>query len=370
MRKRDEPIGAGDMEPAEAAASEGTTPVEVEPEPELEPTVEAEPEPEPEPQPVAAEPEPPVEAEPELQPVAARDPGHQADLPAGPPAFVPLSEIAPAMATGSMTRRRFLGFGAALGGGVAGAGFLARLFPVFADSESAPPPIIPEYDPASKAWTFVIDTASCIGCGLCVEACQEENHVTEEAKYTRTWIERHTITTDGTRYVDSPEGGIHGFPAVAPAVEAEGKTVAQTYFEPRLCMQCDNSPCTVVCPVGATYRTEDGVILVDPRRCIGCGYCVVACPYGARYLAPAAERAPMDTPGIADKCTWCYHRISRGRLPACVEVCPVGARKFGDASDPYSEIATLVRDEQPKMLYPEFGTQPRVLYLGPSVSEA
>jgi Fe-S-cluster-containing dehydrogenase component len=96
----------------------------------------------------------------------------------------------------------------------------------------------------------------------------------------------------------------------------------------------------------------------------------VACPYGARYLTPAGEHAPNDTPGIADKCTWCYHRISRGAQPACVEVCPVGARRFGDASEPDSEIATLVRERNPQMLHPEFGTRPRVLYLGPSVEEA
>jgi Fe-S-cluster-containing dehydrogenase component len=135
-------------------------------------------------------------------------------------------------------------------------------------------------------------------------------------------------------------------------------------------MQCEDSPCTSVCPVGATYRTADGVILVDPRRCIGCGYCVVACPYGARYITPAGEDAPNDAPGVADKCTWCYHRISRGRLPACVEVCPVGARKFGDANDPYGEIASIVRERKPEMLHPEYGTRPRVLYLGPSVEEA
>jgi Fe-S-cluster-containing dehydrogenase component len=125
-----------------------------------------------------------------------------------------------------------------------------------------------------------------------------------------------------------------------------------------------------VCPVGATYRTEDGIILVDARRCIGCGFCVVACPYGARYLTPAGEHVPNDTPGVADKCTWCYHRISRGSQPACVEVCPVGARRFGDAADPASEIATLVRERNPQPLHPEYGTRPRVLYLGPSVQEA
>ena len=133
-------------------------------------------------------------------------------------------------------------------------------------------------------------------------------------------------------------------------------------------MQCANSPCTGVCPVGATYKTPDGVILVDARRCIGCGYCVVACPYGARYLTPAGEHSPTGTGGVADKCTWCYHRISRGQKPACVEVCPVGARRFGEASDP--EMQALVAELQPQQLHPEFGTEPVVLYAGPSVEEA
>jgi Fe-S-cluster-containing dehydrogenase component len=299
-------------------------------------------------------------------------PVQDAPVPATPrPAdLVPLTDIAPAIAAVSVSRRRFLGFGLAVIGGVAGAAGLSRLFPVFEESESAPPPIVPAYDPVGKAWTFVVDTTSCIGCGLCVTACKEENAVTEDARFARTWVERHAVTTDGARYVDSPDGGIDGFPSTSTAPGAAGKTVEQAFFEPRLCMQCENPPCIAVCPVGATYMTEDGIILVDPRRCIGCGYCVVACPYGARYITPAADRAPNDTPGIADKCTWCYHRISRGGLPACVEVCPVGARKFGDAADPNGEIAALVRERAPKPLHPEYGTRPRVLYLGPSVEEA
>ncbi|HEX5591039.1 MAG TPA: 4Fe-4S dicluster domain-containing protein [Candidatus Limnocylindrales bacterium] len=305
---------------------------------------------------------PPVAPAPAAPPLPVAEP-----LPDG---LVPLDEIAPAISAASLSRRRFLGFGLTLVGGLAGAAALTRLFPVFEETSSAPPPIVPTYDPKGKAWTFVVDTASCIGCGLCVAACKEENDVTEEVGYARTWVDRHAITVDGAAYVDSPSGGIEGFPPTSTAPGAEGKAIASSYFEPRLCMQCETSPCTEVCPVGATYRTEDGIILVDPRRCIGCGYCVVACPYGARYLAPAADRAPNGTPGIADKCTWCYHRISRGDLPACVEVCPVGARRFGDASDPESEIATLVRERAPKPLHPEYGTRPRVVYLGPSVEEA
>jgi len=284
--------------------------------------------------------------------------------------LVPLVELAPAISAVSVSRRAFLGFGLAITGGLVGAAALGTLFPVFAEDASAAAPIVPTYDPSTKQWAFVVDTAACIGCGLCVAACKEENHVPEEPEYTRTWVERHTVTTDGELYVDSPDGGINGFPPESTAPGAAGKPVEDAYFMPRLCMQCVNSPCTAVCPVGATYKTEDGVILVDARRCIGCGYCVVACPYGARYLVPAGELSPSDTPGVADKCTWCYHRISRGQQPACVEVCPVGARKFGDAADPTSEMAVLIAEQQPQPYRPEYGTEPRVLYLGPVTTEA
>jgi len=215
----------------------------------------------------------------------------------------------------------------------------------------------------------VVDTSKCIGCGLCVVACKEENHVPESAEFTRTWVERHTTMTDGTRFVDSPDAGINGFPAACTAPGAEGKTVKSAFFQPRLCMQCEDSPCTGVCPVSATYKTEDGIILVDARRCIGCGYCVVSCPYGARYIVPADEDSPANTPGVADKCTWCYHRITKGQKPACVEICPVGARRFGDANDPSSDVAAEAAAAGAQPLHPEYGTRPRVLYLGPTLQE-
>jgi len=308
-----------------------------------------------------AEPTAGTATEPFVEPVPAGAPD--------PACLVPLVELAPAITAASTSRRAFLGFGLAIAGGLVGAAVVSRFIPIFEDSPEAASPVAGTYDPQSKQWTFVVDTAACIGCGLCVAACKEENNVPEEAAYTRTWVERHTVTTDGTLYVDSPDAGINGFPAESTAPGAAGKTVKSSHFQPRLCMQCVDSPCTTVCPVGATYHTEDGVILVDSRRCIGCGYCVVACPYGARYLVPAGGNAPNDTPGVADKCTWCYHRINQGQLPACVEICPVGARKFGDAADQASEIATIVRERAPKQLHPEYGTNPRVLYLGPSVEE-
>jgi Fe-S-cluster-containing dehydrogenase component len=258
----------------------------------------------------------------------------------------------------AISRRQFLVGGLAAGVGMAcGVGVLRVL---------GVQPLASDGSPAvagSPQWAFVVDTRACIGCGLCVAACKEENEVPLEVAYARTWVERHTVLTDGSVRVDAPDGGINGFPQ---GVEGVSKTrLADSFFEPRLCMQCLESPCTVVCPVGATYRTEDGVILVDSERCIGCGYCVVACPYGARYIVPDGERLPGGRPGVADKCTWCYHRITRGESPACVEVCPTGARAFGDLSDPTSPMHDRVDGAVP--LHPEYGTKPVVLYRGPIV---
>jgi tetrathionate reductase subunit B len=284
-----------------------------------------------------------------------------------PEAAPPPAPSAPPM---SVTRRRFIGFGLTVLAGVAGAAVLGRLAPVFEVGAALPSPLVPAYDPMSKAWAFVVDTRRCIGCGLCVGACKEENHVPEEPTFNRTWVERHAVATDGTVLVDSPKAGIEGFPPTSTAPGAADATLASAYFVPRLCMQCEASPCTEVCPVSATYRTPDGIILVDADRCIGCGYCILACPYGARYIVPAAKDTPEGTPGVADKCTWCYHRITKGLLPACVEVCPVGARRFGDLNDPADPIRDVLDGQAAEVLFPEYRTRPRVAYLGPVTAEA
>jgi Fe-S-cluster-containing dehydrogenase component len=225
-------------------------------------------------------------------------------------------------------------------------------------------PIVGRYDPAAHRWGFVVDTNTCIGCGLCVVACKDENNVPKDPEYSRTWVERHTTTADRTIHVDSPEGGINGFETGAAGVVVGGSAVTDARFVSRLCMQCENPPCIGVCPVGATYRTPDGVILVDENRCIGCGYCVVACPYGARYIVPAGGDTPRGVPGVADKCTFCYHRITTGRRPACVEACPVGARTFGDLNDPTSPVSVALREKPTKVLKAGLGTRPRVFYVG------
>ena len=229
-------------------------------------------------------------------------------------------------------------------------------------AEPLPEPLA--YDPSTHDWAFVCDATRCIGCGLCVEACKQENEVPLEPTCNRTWVERHTIAEDGTVVIDSPNGGIEGFPPAATTDGEVGERAHEAYFVPRLCMQCENPPCVSVCPVSATYKTEDGVILVDADRCIGCGYCVVACPYGARYIVPAGHELPGGYPGVADKCTFCYHRTTKGLAPACVGVCPVGARTFGDRNDPASPVNELLRDPRIRVIKPEQGTEPRVFYLG------
>jgi Fe-S-cluster-containing dehydrogenase component len=225
-------------------------------------------------------------------------------------------------------------------------------------------PMVAGYDPTAHRWGFAVNTNTCTGCGLCVVACKDENNVPKDPEYSRTWVERHTKTADGTLVMDSPEGGINGYePGLAPGTLA-GASIVDTRFVPHLCMQCEDAPCISVCPVGATYHTPDGIVLIDEERCIGCGYCIVACPYGARYIVPAGGDMPRGVPGVADKCTFCYHRITTGRRPACVEACPVGARTCGDLNDPAGALSIIVRDQPTVVLKEGLGTKPRVFYVG------
>jgi Fe-S-cluster-containing dehydrogenase component len=287
------------------------------------------------------------------------------DAPTMPLETGPAAPGSDPMAMAPISRRQLLKLGAAAVPCLLGSAVLFDWMTTLASQPSVPvDPIVASYDPTAHAWGFVVDTRSCIGCGQCVVACKQENGVPLDGEHTRTWVERHAIAADGSVSVESPDAGMDGFPPEPGVALAGGQTAQATQFVPRLCMQCEHSPCTAVCPVGATFRTEDGVILVDEERCIGCGYCVVACPYGARYIVPAGGRTPTGVAGVADKCTFCYHRITRGREPACVEICPVGARKFGDLNDEASEVSMILRELPTRVLRPELGTAPRVHYVG------
>lgn len=199
-------------------------------------------------------------------------------------------------------------------------------------------------------WGFLVDTTRCIGCGACVRACKVENNVPDS--YFRTWVERYEIDKDGRVRVDSPNGALDSFKD-DNFNEAE---IVKAFFVPKLCNHCKDSACTQVCPVGATYDSPDGVVLIDKERCVGCGYCVQACPYGCRYID--------HEKGVADKCTLCYHRIQKGEAPACVNACPRAARIFGNLKDPESKIRKILNLRRYGTLKPELGTNPKCYYIG------
>ncbi len=199
-------------------------------------------------------------------------------------------------------------------------------------------------------FAFVINISNCIGCGACVRACKRENSVPSE--HFRTWVERYIVTEEGV-YVDSPKGALEGFQKVNAEIRASAKLSRSV---PKMCNHCANPPCVQVCPVGATFRTREGFVLIDHEHCIGCGYCVQACPYGARFINPEIKKA--------DKCTWCYHRVKKGKLPACVVACPNKARFFGDLKDPESEVTKIFQEDKWMTLRPEMNTDPYCFYVG------
>jgi Fe-S-cluster-containing dehydrogenase component len=231
---------------------------------------------------------------------------------------------------------------------------------------SSAPEVNPdEYDWEKHYFGFICDIDRCIGCGRCVVACKRENKIPWETHYNRTWVERYSITEEGEVVVDSPNAGRDGFqPKYTNNAHGDAK-IRKSFFVPKLCNHCAKPPCVQVCPVGATYSTKDGVVLVDQQYCIGCGYCIQACPYGARYMLPhSSPDTHFKQGGVADKCTWCYHRVTKGEYPACVEACPVGARLFGDLNDPDSSVRKILRAKRTYVLKPELGVKPKVNYLG------
>lgn len=211
-----------------------------------------------------------------------------------------------------MHRRTFLSLA-----GLSGLGLLAPS-PTGAKSRSGP------------RYGMLIDLKKCVGCQSCAVSCSLENAVPPGAF--RTSVGEYALRPE-----DAPT------PFVAPL--------------PRLCNHCEQAACLPVCPVRATYRREDGIVVIDATQCLGCGFCVQACPYGARFLNRVTR--------TADKCTFCAHRLRAGLLPVCVESCVGGARMFGDLHDPHSLIRRELDAHQgeTRVLYPEKGTEPRVFYL-------
>lgn len=175
-------------------------------------------------------------------------------------------------------------------------------------------------------YAMAIDAERCIGCQACMVACKTENEL--PPGYFRLRMRAVVVGT-------------------FPNLRGE--------FRMEQCFHCEQSPCVSVCPTGATYKTANGLVKIDPEKCTGCKACVTACPYEMRYIHPD---------GYADKCTFCEHRLAEGRVPACVETCPTGARVFGDLDDNASTLSKALRAAgKVDVLKPEANTKPKLYYL-------
>lgn len=197
-------------------------------------------------------------------------------------------------------------------------------------------------DPEKK-YAMVIDLRRCVGCHACSIACKQENEV--PMKHYRSWVKK---------------------------IEKGDYPNVKTFNLPRLCNHCDKAPCVIVCPVRASFKREDGMIMLDSNRCIGCKACIAACPYNARFMneGPFTNNDPdhIEYKDSADKCSFCAHRVDNGALPACVLSCMTKARTFGDMHNPESEVHKLINLNATQTLKPELGTEPKVFYIDADAS--
>jgi len=195
---------------------------------------------------------------------------------------------------------------------------------------------------------MVIDLKRCVGCHACAMACKAENGTPPDM-----WWSKVLVRETGK------------YPS------------ARITYLPLLCMHCQNPPCVAVCPTGASYKRKDGIVEVDYDKCMGCGYCRIACPYDARTFVkeikpyyPEFGFTPYEDlmyakhqAGVAEKCNFCKDRVAKGEEPACVTTCPGYARHFGDLDDPNSEVSQLIASRHGEQLMPELGTDPSVYYV-------
>ncbi|MBI5851822.1 MAG: 4Fe-4S dicluster domain-containing protein [Planctomycetes bacterium] len=211
---------------------------------------------------------------------------------------------------------------------------------------------------------YALDISRCIGCRRCVYACVEENNQSRDPQVH--WI--RVLELDKDKGIDLAHAN--------PYYDAEKVPRDGHFYLPVACQQCQNPPCVKSCPVGATWTEADGIVVIDYDWCIGCRCCMSACPYGARHInlmephIPAEELNPKThylgnrprMKGVVEKCTFCIQRVRNGRYPACVEVCPVGARKFGNLLDPSSEVRYVIEHKRVFVLRSELNTRPRFIY--------
>jgi len=245
-----------------------------------------------------------------------------------------------------MDRRDFLKRSGAVVAGASGALSLPVLNSCTAEAAQG------ESKLAGKKWGMVIDLTRCReDCTECMDACREENNVAfhGDRRWDVHWIRKATLH---------------------PKDESAGLEEKEVLL---MCNQCDDPPCVMVCPVQATYKRDDGIVMVDHHRCIGCRYCMIACPYNARFFNwkenpdwPNKEY-PRRSHGVAESCHFCAHLIDGGGRPACVEACERSGERaliFGDLNDPESEVSRLIAEGGAKRIREDWGTQPKVYYLG------
>lgn len=212
-------------------------------------------------------------------------------------------------------------------------------------------------------YVYALNITRCIGCRRCVHACVRENNESRspEIQYIRVLeMEKGSINVETSdHYYDPPKVPEH-----------------DSYYMPVQCHQCANPPCVKVCPVEATWQEPDGITVIDYDWCIGCRYCEAACPYWARRFNFARPEIPSEeinpdmaylsnrprSNGVMEKCTYCLHRVREGRMPACLEVCPTGSRKFGNVLDPESEVSYILRNKRVFVFKEDVGTIPRFFY--------
>jgi len=244
-----------------------------------------------------------------------------------------------------MHRRKFLKAGAVLSAGAAGA-YALPLLTAFKSSAATV-----SSSSTKLRWGMLIDLTRCpANCTACVAACKKENNVNTSGDKLRDIYRIRKVTFESTL-------------SAAPTQKSV----------PLLCNHCDNPPCALACPIQATTKREDGIVIVDPHRCMGCRYCMIACPYNARHfnfrenLEQPNPAYPKRQHGVAESCNLCAHLLDQGKRPACVEACDKAQARalvVGNLNDPNSEISMLIRNHPVKRLREELGTEPKVFYLG------
>jgi molybdopterin-containing oxidoreductase family iron-sulfur binding subunit len=248
------------------------------------------------------------------------------------------------------------------------------------------------------SFAYALDLSRCIGCRRCVNACVKENNQSRDPEIQ--WI--RVLEFPKEKGIDFSEANPYYCASSTASLSDEQKEIlanpesqyplykksetevgsdcrvprSDHFYVPVQCQQCEDPPCVKVCPVRATWKEPDGIVVVDYNWCIGCRYCMAACPYGARHFNWAEPKvAPDDLNpdmhylgnrprfrGVVEKCTFCIQRTRNGRYPACVEICPVGARKFGNLLDPKSEIRSILEHKRVLILKNDLATHPKFFY--------